>query len=343
MNRLNSVRLAWTLAALVPLSAVSADDATDKGAAEAEAVLAKAIKTPPTGKDEIQLARKAFRTLLKQKRPGLAKTALTIGSDTRQADRVRGDAILVLGDLPDSPAERVRALVLPILKGTDGSTSIRAMAASSLSKDRIADDASRAILEEVLLRGEENRIVQRTCLRTLAKTAKLSKIRSLLLRPELYENPYYGIRVDVCSGLASLGVRSRKALEILCTLMTEDDYNDSRFLVPQEAWLSFWTLTGRHHGITDSRGFAKTPGTYSDEKLVRTNLWNISFTRIGVDVKMVTKVQQLTCANFAAAAVRQHGSKVPWVRNTKGLDAAAKAFRADFDAIVKEWESAKKR
>ncbi|MFQ5843427.1 MAG: hypothetical protein ACE5JG_00390 [Planctomycetota bacterium] len=319
------------------------DDAARELVEEASKTLAEAVKAPPTTEEQVQRARKAFRTLVKHEPEGLSKIAWTVATDERQSDFVRGEAFLALSELADSSAQRVRALVLPIVKDVKATRALRMFAALVFRKKRFANDDARAVLEQVLLRPVDDEIVQRTCLRSLAVTAELARVRKLLLRRELYDHPYYAIRIDVCSGLAALNVRDRRALEILCSLMTDEDAADKRLQVPQEAWLSFWTLTGRTHGVDGMRVFAWRPEPLANEKEMREHLWDSETLRKGVDALMVATVQRFISRNYDEFAAGPHRGRIPLIRNAGALRAASDTSRRDIDAIEAEWRGAEKK
>ena len=314
--------------------------AGDEEVREALATLERAVKTPPTTKWPASAACKALATLLRHEHEGVAEIAWTLAADPRQAGMLRRRAFSALGTLPDSPTDRVRTLMVATLKNGKESRNLRMHAAMVLQQKRFADDGVRAALEEVLLRPDGDGIVQRTCLRTLGATAELATMRRLLRRRELYEHAYFGVRVDVCAGLAALDVRDRAALEILCKLMTDDDAADTTLLVPQEAWLSFWVLTGRTHGIG---GQFVRPESLAGERDQRERLWRAAMLRRGVDIGMVRTVEGFTCSNYAdVVAAQGRRERIARIRNTAGLQAAADRSRRDFDAIEAEWRGQKK-
>jgi len=301
-------------------------------AAQLEAALAViegARESPPDNGKGVARVSQALDTLGRLGAAGHADVAWAIATDERQGVDLHGVAMLTLARLPDTAPPRLRAHALPLLRDKEGSLSLRARAAFALGAERIADDEVRAALEEVLLRPRDEPVVQRSCLDALSKTAALSRMRELLLRPELYRHPYFGIRADVCTGLAALDVRDVRALRILCGLLRGDDPADRQLLVPQEAWLSLWTLTGRTHGVVREGLFAERPARLGDESAMRTQLWEGSFMRRGVTREMVEEVQRLCWRE----------SDGETVRNAQGLEEAAGAYLADIPAIETGWRA----
>jgi len=312
------------------------------GEEDAALTLAEARKTPP--KDDASLRRvvTVLHSIGRHRTKGHAAILWMLASDDRQNERVRGWSILALGRVPDCPVEKVRALASKIVPDRKLDRRLRTQAASALGEARLADAASRALLEKVLLQPGDDSILQRTCLLALGKTAKWERIKALLLRRELYEHPYFGVRVDVCAGLANLDVRDRRSLEVLCALLTDDDEKDRQFLVSKQAWLGLWMLSGRVHGVADKDRFAERPAAITDEKDRRTYVWAILFGRAGVTPQMAGTVDKFVCSNAAAVKVAKRlGERIPRERNIEGLKKAAEAYRADIDAIVKEWGSGK--
>ncbi|MDH3592022.1 MAG: hypothetical protein OER88_09095, partial [Planctomycetota bacterium] len=147
------------------------DEATDRAVAEALTVLADAQAKPPTSKERIAAARQAIKTLQKHRRGGLASAAWNIAADARQSDELRSVALVGLSQLPDSPTGRVRTLAADTVKSDKASKLFRARAAMVLRNPRFADAASRAALEQVLLRKDDP-VVQRTCLAAYGATAE---------------------------------------------------------------------------------------------------------------------------------------------------------------------------
>jgi len=301
-------------------------------------LLSEASESPPTSEAEIGLVCNAVDALVER---GEGAGALwTLATDTRQAARVRRHAINGIVKVAELPREKVRGFLLNLVQERDEPPVLRIQAALALRAKHLGR-ASRSevceVLEAVLLRPEDNHVLQRTCLHTFSEIAEVVRVKQVLLSHALQEHPYFGIRADICMGLGSLGVRERKALEILCSLMLDSDPADEMLGVPQEAWLSFWWLTGRSYGVEDELAFSRE-GLSDDERVDQSNVLPGVFPRRGVSLRMLEAVRHLTCRNWPeVVAARQRGEHIRWVRNTDGLRAAASKSRQDIDAICAEW------
>ena len=318
--------------------------ADDAEVAEAVKILAAAEKTPPKEPGEVRRARKAFATLARARHEGLAALAWRVAKDERQDDMVRGSALYALGDLPDSSTNEVRDYCVALTKDQRRMRELRMQAAVVLRNERFGDEASRAALREVLLRPVDDDFVQRTCLDCFARTADPKAIRELLLRRELYEHAYFGIRVDVCAGLAALNVRDRRALEILCNLLLDEDPKDGQMLVPQEAWLSLWTLTGRVHGVARPELFGSRPKPFDSASDMREHMRDLSAMRPGVSTEMVACVRALTQKNpWKSGKKDADGKRIAPIPNRKALRETADAYRRDIDDVVRAWKNDESR
>ncbi len=225
-------------------------------------------------------------------------------------------------------AEEVRTLAAPILRDETAPMNLRHAAAGLLGQPSTANDATRALLESILVRKSENLVLQRTCLRALGKTITRAALLELVLKKEVSRHPYFGIRSDVCSALASLRVHERRALEVLCYLIANADPDDKYLVVPQEALLAFWNLTGRIHGVEDR----DRPKSLVAESDFRRYLFSFSWSRPGVQIEDVESLQSLLWRKQTDGE-----GKRTRVRNAVALTAAAAAYRKDFAAIEAEW------
>ena len=301
--------------------------------------LEKVLDTVPEDAADVQFAMKALDALYEFKPEGLTERVMRIAEEPRQHQNLRGKAFDVLARLKDSDTAKVQALMLKVLKEKSETNLLRNKAASALRNSRFAGDEVQAALEEVLLRPDDNGVVQRSCLYALVGWAPLDKLRQLMLRREIYQHPYFGIRIDVCAGLAAMNVRNRLALEIFCQLMEDRDEKDLALMVPQEAWLSFWAMTGQAHGI-DARnlfqGTQRKPLT--DESDIRANISRPAQLRPGVSYPMVEAVQRLVCKNIAEVTVATRQRKhLARIRDTEALKKVADISRSSIGEAEKRW------
>jgi hypothetical protein len=317
----------------------------EREVAAARTVLAGARELPPESKADVASACEAVNVLVKHDPDGSFDIVFAVATDPRLHERLRARAVQVFKSLPKLPAGKAGEFLAGVVPDATQGDLIRISAAVAFFEPRFATDAVCDMLEEVLLRPKDNHVLQRTCLRALSRVADLERVKRLLLGDTLREHPYYAIRVDVAAGLASLRVRERRALEILCSLMEDEDPADKQFLVPQEAWLSFWVLTGRTHGIESGSEFAAArAGVLGDDPVDRERIWDVAFLRRGVSHRLVHEVQRVTCSNHdAVTAAAARRESVDRVRNTEALREAAARSRRDIEVIEAEWraESAK--
>jgi len=318
--------------------------AEDKSAAEkATGVVDEAVKTPPRTDIAIRTTTQALRYFHKRKTTGIAKRVYGLATDQRQHERVRAAAIRTLGVLPDPPLKESRSLFLGLIKDPRQKSILRHYAAVAFRNGDLADAAALFELEAVLKRPDDNSVLQRSCLYAIAEKAPLEKVRQLLMNRAVYGHKYFGIRIDVCTGLAALNARSPLALEILCRYMEEADPMDTRFMVPQEAWLSFWVLTGRAHGADDPGLFAQPPAPLLG-KARRALLFRPSQLRNGVTYKMVQAFQGLAWKNAAEVqAARRKREPLAPTRDAAALKKVAALSRADIPAILKRWQAGAKK
>jgi hypothetical protein len=120
-------------------------------------------------------------------------------------------------------------------------------------------------------------------------------------------------------------VRDRRALDILCQLMTDTDVADDKSIVPLDAWFSFWVLTGRTHGIESKHMFAKRPEPLKSEPELR----NYAFRFAGR--RGFTRERRALVNKFVRPS-----ADAP---NTKGLKEASDRSRLEFEAIEAEWKA----
>lgn len=314
----------WAVALLLCAGLATAGD---KEAIEAaRRVLEDALTKAPGDPDEVKTAIAALNTLHKLDKNGLAGWSLKLAEDATQDPWLRAKAVAVASLLPDARDE-ARGIALRIVRNRKAPNILRHKTIFTFKEKAFANDDARKALEEVLLRPDDDGIVQRSCLYALSETAPLKKIRELLLRKELYAHKYFGIRIDVCTGLAALNVRDRPALEILIGLLEDEDKDDKTFMVPQEAWLSLWVLTGKTYGVK-SETFAKVPAPL-DQRLARVYLWKPSQIRRGVTFPMVQEVAGMLCTNYDAA---MRDRRIARIRNKDAAKKAAAEARADLPA-----------
>jgi len=231
-------------------------------------------------------------------RPGSAETLLAwlrekpeaAGSEGREA--VRCEAVRLLGKLKNGPDEATRDLLLSLLADRGEPKELRMQAALALSAPRFEGPEAIAAFEKVLLDpGETDSIVQRACLREgLGRAASLDRLRELFRDRRVYGHPYFGIRVDVACGLASLGCDDETSLSILRGYLLDADPADKARLLPQEAWLSLWTLTGLAPGVRDPAPFAKRPRAGAAD---RSRLFDYQQLRVGVTKAAVEEVRAI--------------------------------------------------
>lgn len=286
-----------------------------------------AIKSTPETNEQLQFAQQALDALATFKPDGLAERVMEIAEDEEQHSMLRGRAFRVAIRLDDVPFEKLQGLLLRIVKNPEANNILRNMAAGVLRGEKFGNADAWTVLEAVLLSEGDDPVIQRGCLYALGDHAPLERIKNLLLDRRVYNHAYFGIRVDVASGLAALHVQEKLALEIMCTYMVDEDDNDKDLLVSQEGFLTFWALTGLAAGIAEQvahtdlevvvRLFQRTPKAIPSEEGIRKYLWSASFLRLGVSQKMVEAVQQLTTSNLAKVK-----SSV-----LKGIRRPAKQFR----------------
>ena len=327
----------WWISLACLAAAAHADDAR---VAEAKKTLKAALEPAPVPYNAVARTCTAIDTLVKDAPDGLAPQLIQLAADKREQVRVRERAMRGLERLEGIPVEPLHPLLVTLLKDAKAPRGMRLSAAFILAKPEHSSEAMRATLQEVLLRPDEDHILQRSCLSALGRTADLDALRKLLVRKELAAHPYFGIRSDVCCGLASLKVRNRRALEILCTLMTDEDAKDVQLNVPMEAWLAFWLLTGRAHGVANAELFAEVPNPRLAEKDLRHYLFSFSYSRPWVKKTMVDEVQRYLYANSKLMeAARQQGKRIRPSRDDPAMKAAADASREEIDDILAEWKA----
>ena len=115
------------------------------------------------------------------------------------------------------------------------------------------------------------------------------------------------------------------ALEILCNYMEDEDDRDLSLLVAQEAWLSFFVLTGKAIGTTEQNLFGRQPPPLKDEKTIRDYLFRPAFMRSGVSFKMIEAVRRIT-------TLRVEGRTR--VRNIERLRRVATTCRRQIDELL---------
>ncbi|MHC4224342.1 MAG: hypothetical protein ACYSUN_10160 [Planctomycetota bacterium] len=147
-----------------------------------------------------------------------------------------------------------------------------------------------SVLRGVLLdAGEEDWIVQRSCLRRLLGILDTESLHRLAREARVARHPYFGIRVDVAVLLACVPTTEEADLAILRDYLVDEDPKDTQLLVRQEGWLSLWTVTGAMHGVNEATLFAKPPPRGDLQRGLMP-----SFLRSGVSNAMVEALKPLS-------------------------------------------------
>jgi hypothetical protein len=314
---------------------------------DATPTLQKAIESTPKDPRDVQFAIKALDALAKFKPDGFIDRAMAIALDTGQNPSLRGKAFDIVGHSPSAPAAKVQAAVIEILKDPDGNNILRNKATGVLESPRFANAEAWAVLDEVLMREQDDPIIQRGCLRAMFKSAPLDRVRQTLQDRRVYTHPFFGIRSDVATGLAALNARDKISLEIMCTYLLDNDPKDVALLVPQEAYLTLWVLTGHAYGIQDKTLFppGRNPRPITDEQAIRANLGNWTHLRVGINAQQVEAVQRVICSNIdevrkkkfdpAARPIRQR--RVESSDGQPGLKAVARHYREKIQYFMDLW------
>ena len=306
---------------------------------QAVPVLEKAIMAVPEDPEDVHFAAQALDALYQFRPKGFSERVMQIAVETRQHQNLRSKAFGILGRLEDSDTAKVQALMVKVLKDKGESKLLRGKAASVLHNKRFANKEVQAVIEEVLLRAGDDGVIQRSCLFALFAWAPLDKVRQLLLRREIYQHPFFGIRIDVCTGLAAMNIRNQLALEIFCQLMEDRDEKDLGLMVPQEAWLSFWAMTGQAHGI-DARSLfsGAQPKPLRDEADIRAYISKPAQLRLGVSFPMVQAVQRLVCKNITEVlAANRQRKPLARIRDTEAIRKVAEISRSNIGQAKKRW------
>ncbi len=262
--------------------------------------------------------------------------------DDKQDPELRVALFFSIERLPNADLKRLRALCTRLLNDRSSHLWLRLSAARTLGTKRVATNATRALLEKTLFAEGDDHAVQGVCLAALVPTAPLDHLRDLLLSDRLREHKAYMVRVRVCCGLATFGVRTRDTLEYLCRQIGDVDPRDTGTWLPREAILSFWALTGRAPGIAAEHEalFSHVPDSPPSEVDLRDQLAVWMFVGQGVSKSMREAVKDVTCKNIESVRAAQvKGEGIPWVRNDEGTRAAAEAARKQLDAIEAEWRA----
>ena len=299
-------------------------------------VLLAAIGSVAETDDDLMFATQCLDALAGFKPAGFTERLMEIAQDERQHSMLRGKAFNVVVRMDDAPIEKLQTLMLTILKNPESNNLLRNKAASVLGRTKFGSADVWGVLEEVLLSKGGDGVVQRTCLYALGNTAPLDRIKNLLLDRRVYNHPYFGIRVDVATGLAALHVQEKIALEILCRYMEDDDKDDLDILVPQEGILSFWALTGMARGVAEQRLFQRLPKPIMGDKAVRDYLWRPAYFRPGVSKQMVEAVQRLTTKNLDEVnnSGKRGMARPKKIRRYKDLKAVARTSRERIDQLL---------
>jgi len=265
------------------------------------AILDRPARTP----DEKAILRASLDALTAFQPEGLTPKLFAFAKDRNQDLLVRNESIRLLGRLQKGPVPETRDLLVSILTSREEHKDLRAQAALALASPRFEGPEAVAAFEKVLLDpAEKESIVQRSCLREgLGRFATPERLREILLDPAVYNNRYFGIRVDVACGLASLAVKNRVALDILTEYLVDSDPQDALHLLRQEAWVSLWSLTGLVHGVENKQLFLNPPPARPAPD--RTRIWDYEHLRMGVSKSQTDAVKQLIGDLGKMKAVRE--------------------------------------
>jgi hypothetical protein len=244
--------------------------------------LAIAARDPKT-QDDLGLFRQALAALKDPKPPQTVERLLQLAADAKADLEVRSVALEALHRMKDGPRERILALSIATLSDPTANDILRIKAAAGLRD--YPDESAWQALEAVLLsETEQNHVLQRNCLFTLGTIAlsekdksetHVERLKQILLDRRVYHSPYFGIRVDVAIGLATLNVREGIAIDIMCDYLVDEDAKDRDHLVRQEGWLTLWALTGvRFEGIPELADFKQQPPAFQNPKAGREYLFS---------------------------------------------------------------------
>lgn len=265
----------------------------------------------------------ALNALTNLEAEGLGPKALAVAQDPALDARVRGAAFDVLGRREDVPQADVQALMIATLRDRRPENNIlRNKATGVLQRSQFANEEAWTALREALFDDQERDgpgttaernfrwVIQRGCLRALGRTYPLDRYEELLLDRRIYRHPYFAIRVDVATSMGVLRMKKRIALGILAEYLVDEDPSDTTGLVRQEAWLTFWTLTGFRDGVAKPELFREPPRELPDEATKRDYLFSTHHGRAGVSVEQVGAAREYTSDLAAMRTLRQKAQAV---------------------------------
>lgn len=231
---------------------------------------------------------------------------LATARDEKQPAEARAEAIRGLGTLAAGPVSEARLFLISILTDPKADTKLRIPASAALRNGIYRSEEAWTAWLKVLLEdpAKENAEVQQACLRDLGAHYPADRLPGLLRNDKVCRHPHFGIRADVAAGAAALGMSDRKTLELLCDYLTETDPADKDLLVPQEAWLSLWTLTAKAPGAPAGELFAKPPAIPAPPA-TGDQIWATGAKRPGVSEETVKAVKALLAGPEARQAARK--------------------------------------
>ncbi len=296
---------------------------------EAVPVLLKFIDKP--SQPGADLTRNALKVLGRMKPKGLFDRLLAIANDKNRDGIGRGLALEAAATQPDAPTDRSRAAALAILRDTSLAKDPRLIAAGILRYPRLTSPETLDALEKVLLDPKDpHPLVQKSCFVALGNTAPLDRVRGLVLDKRVYNHENFALRIYVTTTLASLRVKERLALEILCEYLIDSDKADPRRKLRWEAMLSLFTMTGAANGVAEKQFFRKPPAEIMDKEIARRYFFSTEHTRPGISPQQLDAVKSLVADDEKMANIRQ-----TYLSN---IDAYLDAWRKQAEA-----EAAKKK
>ena len=290
---------------------------------------------------ERALLTESLRALTSLKPEGLGPKVFAIARDTAQDPQTRAAAFDVVGQLPDAPKAEVRDFMIDILLD-ESAHNLRHNAARVLGKKDYANERAWKALTDTLL-GEnpvKNGVIQRSCLYALGVSLPFDRIEELLLNRKVYNHPYFGIRVDVSTGLAMLRSKKQVVLDIMCEYLVDKDAGDTLNMVRQEAWLTLWTLTGIAYGVSEPQQFRNPPKAMRDKQVKRDFLFRPAQIRPGVTRAQVEILESFTGNLEEMQKIRQvYQNQIPtileaWKKQDEEAEEEEKGVKAVQDLIA---------
>jgi hypothetical protein len=261
---------------------------------ECAPVLLRAVDEPPRDEQDAIFQVRALDALRSMKVEGLEDKALALAERDTLDPRVRSKAFEIVGAMKDAPTDRVQELMLGVLNDRLASNLLRHKATGVLRRAPYGNETVWTALREILLRPDDDIVIQRSCLHALGSTLPLDRLEELLLEKGVWKHRYFGVRADVATAFAAMNVRKRVVLEAMCEYMVDDDPKDILHVVRREGWFTYWALTGAVFGVEEKRLFLSPPKRTDDEKMLRRWLWSSAPTRPGITSAMVEAVAKIT-------------------------------------------------